>query len=59
MRIGVGQLKQLDEETLKFAAQLGATGIQLNTPELPGETRWEYADLLRHRRRVEAAGLDR
>jgi mannonate dehydratase len=58
MRIGVGQLKQLDEETLKFAAQLGATGIQLNTPELPGETRWEYAGLLRHRRRVEAAGLE-
>lgn len=58
MRVGVGQLKCLDDETLSFAAQLGATGIQLNTPELPGEKRWEYPDLLRHRRQVEAAGLE-
>ncbi len=49
MRVGAGQLKQLDEETLMFVAQLGATGIQPITPELPGEKPLEYADPLRHR----------
>jgi mannonate dehydratase len=45
IRIAIGQFNQLDAEKLRFAAQLGVTGIQMNTPKLPGEQRWEVADL--------------
>jgi mannonate dehydratase len=45
IRIAVGQFNVLDEEKLRFAAQLGVTGVQMNTPKLPGEQRWEVADL--------------
>jgi mannonate dehydratase len=45
MRVAVGQFHELTEEKLKFAAQIGATGLQLNTPHLPGDARWEEADL--------------
>ncbi len=44
-RIAVGQFNQLTDEKLRFAAQIGATGIQLNTPLLPGDTHWEEEDL--------------
>ena len=58
MKIAVGQLRSLDDEALAFAAQLGATGIQLNNPDLPGERRWEFLDLRNLRTRVEDAGLE-
>jgi len=45
MRVAVGQFSELSEEMLRFAAQLGVSGVQLNTPRLPGEERWEVADL--------------
>lgn len=45
IRIGVGQFNELTDEKLRFAAQIGATGVQMNTPRLPGETHWEEADL--------------
>ncbi|MGI8642756.1 MAG: mannonate dehydratase [Thermomicrobiales bacterium] len=45
MRIAVGQFNELTEEKLLFAKQLGVSGIQMNTPRLPGEQRWEEADL--------------
>jgi mannonate dehydratase len=45
MRIGVGQFNELTDEKLRFAAQLGAEAIQLNTPKLPGDARWEEQDL--------------
>ncbi len=45
MRVGVGQFNELTEDKLRFAAQIGATGIQLNTPKLPGDARWEEKDL--------------
>lgn len=57
MRVAVGQLRELSEEALQFAAQLGVHGVQLNTPNIPGDTRWEYMDLLRLRTRAEDYGL--
>ena len=45
MRVGVGQFNELTDEKLRFAAQIGASGIQLNTPKLPGDTHWEEKDL--------------
>lgn len=57
MRIVVGQAARATEEYLTFASQLGVGGVQLNTPELPGERRWELADLVALRERVEGYGL--
>lgn len=45
MRIAVGQFNELTDEKLRFAAQIGVRGVQLNTPKLPGETHWEVSDL--------------
>ena len=45
MRIAIGQFNELTEEKLLFARQLGVGGVQLNTPRLPGEQRWETKDL--------------
>ena len=57
MRIAVGQFNDLTEEQLAFAQQVGADDVQLNTPNLPGEERWEVEDLLALRLRAEASGL--
>ncbi len=57
MRIAVGQINDLTDEHMAFARQVGAEDIQLNTPHLPGEERWELADLLTLRQRAEASGL--
>lgn len=57
MRIVVGQAARATEEYLAFASQLGVSGVQLNTPELPGEQRWELSDLVALRERVEGYGL--
>jgi mannonate dehydratase len=57
MRVAVGQLRELTDETLTFARQLGVSGIQLNTPVIPGEERWEVNDLAWLRRRSECYGL--
>ncbi|MEM7024161.1 MAG: mannonate dehydratase [Pseudomonadota bacterium] len=45
IRVAVGQFKELTEDKLRFAAQIGVKGVQLNTPKLPGETHWEESDL--------------
>ncbi|MCP8940083.1 mannonate dehydratase [Alsobacter sp. SYSU M60028] len=45
IRIGVGQFNELTDEKLRFAKQIGASGIQMNTPKLPGDARWEEKDL--------------
>jgi len=45
IRIAVGQFKELTEDKLKFAQQIGVGGIQLNTPKIPGDARWEEKDL--------------
>ncbi len=45
MRVAVGQFNELTDEKLRFAAQIGVGGVQLNTPNLPGDTHWEERDL--------------
>ena len=57
MRVAIGQFNQVSHERLTFAKQLGASGVLLNTPVLPGEQRWEYEDLLQLRMQVEEYGL--
>ncbi len=57
IRIGVGQFNELTDEKLTFAAQIGADTIQMNTPKLPGEERWETADLRALVDKTKAAGL--
>ena len=57
MRIAVGQISELTDEHLAFARQVGAEDIQMNTPKLPGEHRWETDDLIALRRRAESQGL--
>ena len=57
MRIAIGQANQLTPEIIEFAHQMGIQDIQFNTPRLPGESRWEYADLLDLRQRCNDAGL--
>ena len=57
MRIAVGQAARATDEYLAFARQIGAQGVQFNTPDLPGERRWELANLVALRERVESYGL--
>ena len=40
IRVAVGQFNELTEEKLRFASQIGVTGIQMNNPKLPGDSRW-------------------
>jgi mannonate dehydratase len=57
MRVAIGQFYELSHERLAFARQLGASGVQLNTPTLPGTERWEVADLRWLVQRCEQYGL--
>src|ERR1700729_1480077 len=57
MRIAVGQAARATHEYLAFARQIGAAGVQFNTPDLPGEQRWEAGDLIALRERVQSYGL--
>jgi mannonate dehydratase len=57
MRIAVGQGARATDEYLSFSRQIGAAGVQFNTPDLPGEKLWELADLVALRERVESFGL--
>jgi mannonate dehydratase len=57
MRLAIGQFSELTDEQLAFAQQCGVEDVQLNTPRLPGQERWEYDDLLALRRRAEEHGL--
>jgi len=45
MRVAIGQFSEMSDEILRFANQLGVRGVQMNSPLLPGEERWEVADL--------------
>ena len=57
MRIGLGQFNELTDEMLTYIKQLGATDFLMNTPKLPGDAQWEYADLVAARQQADAAGL--
>ena len=57
MRIALGQIPAPDEETFLFARQLGVSGVQFNTPRLPGAERWAYDDLAALREQCETHGL--
>lgn len=57
LRVAIGQFSEPADEILRFGAEIGASGVVLNTPRLPGEGRWEYEDLARLRERVESYGL--
>ncbi|MCC6627479.1 MAG: mannonate dehydratase [Chloroflexi bacterium] len=57
IRVAIGQFNELSDERLRFAQQIGVTGVLLNTPKLPGEQRWEFKDLMQMRVRVEEYGL--
>ena len=57
MRVAIGQFNELTEERLRFAAHLGASGVLLNTPILPGAQHWEYEDLVWLRTRCESHDL--
>ena len=57
IRVAVGQFHDLTEEKLRFAAQIGVKGIQMNNPTLPGAARWEQADIRSLVERIAAHGL--
>ncbi len=61
MRVAVGQIRELTDDVIDFSKQMGILDMQFNffngSPELPGEHRWEYRDLLRLRTSVEDAGM--
>ena len=57
IRVAIGQFNELSHERLTFAQQIGASGVLLNTPTLPGEQRWETNDLQWLRRRCDQYGL--
>lgn len=58
MRIAIGLPREVTEEHLIYAKQLGCDGVVLATPaRLPGDERWEYEDLVRLREWVEGYGL--
>ncbi|HRA53835.1 MAG TPA: mannonate dehydratase [Thermoflexales bacterium] len=61
MRIAIGQVNELTDEFLTFAAQLGLADVQMNLynlpPGLPDTGRLEFQDLLKLRSRAEERGL--
>jgi mannonate dehydratase len=57
IRIAVGQFNELTDEKLRFAAQIGVKGIQMNNPKLPGDHRWEEKDVRALVDKTKAHGL--
>src|SRR5437868_2185028 len=57
IRVAIGQFNELSHERLTFAQQIGASGVLLNTPVLPGEQRWETHDLQWLKQRCDQYGL--
>lgn len=58
MRVAIGLPGDATDEHLQLAQQMGCSGVVLATPKrLPGERRWETADLIRLREWVESYGL--
>jgi mannonate dehydratase len=57
MQLGLGGFSNIDDQTLQFLRQLGVGNLIMHFPDLPGESSWEFRDLLMLRTRIEAAGL--
>src|SRR5437660_10543719 len=57
MRVALGQGPTPSDEYLAFARQLGLSGVQFNTPLVPGDRRWELGDMVALRQRCESYGL--
>jgi mannonate dehydratase len=57
IRVAVGQFNELTEEKMRFASQIGVTGIQMNNPKLPGDTHWEESDIRALVEKARAHGL--
>ena len=57
LRAAIGQFNELTDEQIAFALQCGVQDVLLNTPQLPGDERWEFKDLLRLRMRAEERSL--
>ena len=57
IRIALGQFRDLTDEQITFAKQLGIVDIQMNTPNLPGEQRWEFNDLVQLKQKCTDAGV--
>ncbi len=58
MRVALGQFNEMTHERLTFAKQIGVSGVQMNTPQLPSDNGyWEYEDLRRVVEKTESYGL--
>lgn len=59
MKVMIGQVQQLDQETADFARQLGLDAVQLNTPSLDDSLGyWQYESLVQLREHCNSFGLD-
>lgn len=59
IRVALGHIDELDDDTLTFARQLGLEGIHLHTPRnlSDGDGHWRTDELVALREQCEAAGL--
>lgn len=57
IRVAVGSFSAPTDERLRYARQIGASGVTINTPSLPGEQTWDVPGLIALRERVESFGL--
>jgi mannonate dehydratase len=58
MRVALGVYGSPTETDLRFAAQMGCSGVVVHVPGIPGDNgRWEVDDLVRLRKGIEAFGL--
>jgi mannonate dehydratase len=58
MRVAIGVPSDATDDHLRFAAQLGCSGVIIQAPaRVPGDRRWETSDLIRLREWIEGFGL--
>ena len=58
MRVAVGQHPGNDQAYLDFALQLGCTGASFQTPDIPGQEKWDEVDIREFLAPVRASGLE-
>jgi len=57
MRAALGQFREMNDDMLTFIKQCGVDDFQMNTPNLPGDERWEYEDIARWVEKANSFGL--